>query len=169
MAQGKTKKGLKSTTTNKAKAFNFKFRFIKVELLSYRLDVPESLLEINLDQIKFSINLTQQKTVDGSQVLVIIKVVFNYSSEDGDIELGEISVRNYFDIRAKQEVDIKIADLAKEKLIIIPMDKVGLFADLAFDTLRGIMWGKFIGTPLEGLLLPVFSFKNEHFLPPAKS
>lgn len=119
------------------------YRFVKLDLTqfaTFEADYTDDEQPLELSSsFKFTYSFDDD-TVCCSTTVVI-------SKDTGPVLKAELN--SFFNILAES-----VASLSEEDCVVLPMSLMTQFASLGYGTMRGVIYAKTIGTPLEKIILP---------------
>ena len=125
------------------------YKYTKMELEQFAMFEENVLSEDK--EIQFQTGV--QFSFDAANNILCSKVIVTVSQESSPIM--KIDLNNFFDISPES-----IANLRQEGKVVFPPPILVQFASLGYGSIRGIMYVKTMGTPLNTLILPPVYFGN---------
>lgn len=125
------------------------YRFEKLDLTQFATfgtDYVDDMQPLELSSsFRFSCNL------DNDVVCCITTVTI--TRENRPVLKAELN--SYFNILAES-----VASMIEDGCLVLPTDLMTQFASLGYGTLRGIIYARTMGTPLEKIILPPNNLRN---------
>ena len=125
------------------------YKYTKMDLEQFAMFEENVLSEDK--EIQFQTGV--QFSFDAANNILCSKVIVTVSQEGSPIM--KIDLNNFFDISPES-----IANLRQEGKVVFPPPILVQFASLGYGSIRGIMYAKTMGTPLNTLILPPVYFGN---------
>ena len=125
------------------------YKYTKMELEQFAMFEENVLSEDK--EIQFQTGV--QFSFDAANNILCSKVIVTVSQESSPIM--KIDLNSFFDISPEP-----IANLRQEGKVVFPPPILVQFASLGYGSIRGIMYAKTMGTPLNTLILPPVYFGN---------
>lgn len=125
------------------------YRFSKMELEQF------AMFEENCDsgtkEVQF--HTEAQFSYDTDNYILCSKIIVNMSAQEKPLVKAEL--KSYFDLLPES-----VESLRKDSRIMFAPPLLVQFASLCYGSIRGVIFTKTLGTPLNGFILPPVYFGN---------
>ena len=132
------------------------YRFIKLELTQFAIFESD-----NIDDekpLELSSSFQFAYSYDDDVVCCATTVVIT----KGNSPIMKAELKSYFNIMSES-----VASMIEDDCVVLPTSLMTQFASLGYGSMRGIIYAKTMGTPLEKFILPPNDVQNI-FITPAK-
>lgn len=132
------------------------YRFIKLELTQFAIFESD-----NIDDekpLELSSSFQFAYSYDDDAVCCATTVVIT----KGNSPIMKAELKSYFNIMSES-----VASMIEDDCIVLPTSLMTQFASLGYGSMRGVIYAKTMGTPLEKFILPPNDVQNI-FITPAK-
>ena len=132
------------------------YRFIKLELTQFAIFESD-----NIDDEK-PLELSSSFQFAYSYYDDVVCCATTVVITKGNSPIMKAELKSYFNIMSES-----VASMIEDDCVVLPTNLMTQFASLAYGSMRGVIYAKTMGTPLEKIILPPNDVQNI-FTVPAK-